>query len=283
MKTLIIFLISTSVFATANLQSKLDQFVMGLKIPAGCQVGISTTIVNPLGYIKEAAHYNKNKLFYIASISKLLILLAVLEEVELGNLDLDQAVVTVNPKEAIATDITVQYALIKMISESSNYYSGVSQRLLAADGNNGKTKTAQTSIKYGFGKGIFWVGKGYANGSSYPGVSYNHEGTTSAITNFYLQLAQDKLPMSKVMREIMTNSKISNRFYGELKKTIPTDSLFRKSGSLTSLHSYSDSIMVEYNNLNFILVMLIQGQSCMTTSTYQTWHSKLAKMILDYT
>lgn len=281
-KFLLLLLISTSGIAESRLKNRINQFVENLKIPTSCHVAISAAVLNSNGDIQEDAHYNQNKLLYSASISKLLILLAILHEVDIGKIDLDQPVLIYNPNEGLSRDITVRYSLTKMISESSNYYAGVAQRLLHNDGNHGKRRTAEIISQYGFGKGIFWVGKGYENGGSYPGNSYNHEATSMAILDFYLQLAQGKFPQQQEMYSLLANSKISNRFYSEIKKSIPLDSIFRKSGSWTGLGVYSDSVMVQHEQINFILVMLIQGKNCTTTNHYKSWHSKLAKTMIDY-
>jgi hypothetical protein len=279
---LVIFNFSYAQTSNKNLQQLINQFIQSQNIPKNCSVAISASIFDDKETILEEGHFQQHKLFYVASISKLLILLAVMEEVKLGKIELDQPVKSYLPKEQITTNLTVRESLEFMIRESSNFYAGVSQRLLSGDGNLGKTKTATIIKKYGFEKGIFWVGKGYENGASYPGVRYNHEATAQAISNFYQLLLEGKLPLKEEMLEILSESKIKNRFFAEINKIIPAENIYRKSGSWTGLGVYSDSVMASHNGINFILVMLIQGLNCTTTEHYKTWHAKLAKMTLDY-
>lgn len=240
------------------------------------------------GDVVDKAKYHSQEVIYTASISKLLILLAVSHEISENVFDFDDQIKDVNPNEKakLEPNESVRSALKKMIYESSNKYAGVAQRLLSADNKLGKLKTAQIIEGYGYGKGVFWVGKGYQNGKSYPGIAYNHEGTADSVTSFYKRLFMNdffhhsyrKDETLHEMKEILKTSKFLNRFYGELVKIgFPEESLYRKSGSWTGNGSYSDSVAIQLSNQSMMIMsFLTQGKSCIRAGS-KNWHSQLIR------
>lgn len=263
--------------------SKAESFIINLKIPKSCDIAFEMRKINKQGIVIDQYSYNENTNFYTASISKLLILLSVIHEVERGNLSLLTKVKTINPNEEVSEHLTVKESLKKMIESSSNFYAGISQRLLASKGDErGIQKTIKIIKHYGFGEGLFWVGAGYANGEkNSPGQSYNHEGTAFEIANFYQNIMNEQFPMKSTFLEILSESKINNRFYGELinsEISLPSKT-WRKSGSWSGNGTFSDSIMFEnQNNEIFILVLLTTGNSCISAGS-ESWHSRLIKEI----
>lgn len=147
-----------------------------------CQLGATLIdITNPNEVVSAA--YNGNKTMASASVSKLITLMGVMDQVSKKKLSLDQSVASAikairrrgdkisskgkgsgSCKHDFANSkMSVRKLLKRMIKKSSNNASGMSQRLIGGI-DNGKYQTAKVAQKYGYGKGSFWLGGGYCNG-----------------------------------------------------------------------------------------------------------------------
>jgi len=266
-------------------EDKLETFIFNLSIPKSCSVALSFRKFDYKRNLISEFNYNQDDLHYTASISKLLILLSVIDEIDSGTFSLQDKVTSINPSEKVQGNLTIEQALKKMIESSSNFYSGVSQRLLKGPNDErGINKTIEIIEKYGFGKGKFWVGAGYDNGpKNSRGLRYNHEAKTSFIALYYQTLLEGDFPLSEKMLELLSKSKINNRFFRALveNNVAQPENIWRKSGSWTGNSTYSDSVMFKNEQEEYyIIVLLTQGSSCIQAGS-KSWFEELVKDIYN--
>ena len=195
------------------------------------------------------ARVNGNTMMYAASLPKIAILLAAVDAVESGRLQLDA---------------DVDRDLNEMIRRSSN---GAATRTIDRLGGLAKVNEILQDPRFDFydenrGGGL-WVGKRYAKkGKRIPdpvnGIS--HGATATQVARFYYRMATGRLIShkgSQRMLEYMTDPRLKHKFVKPLSNLAPQASLYRKSG--TWRHWHADSVLVwgpEWRR--YILVAMVE-------------------------
>lgn len=200
------------------------------------------------------ASVNGQEMMYAASLPKIAILLAAMDALECGELDL-------TPE--------VERDMRLMISKSSNQ---AATRMIDRLGFE-KIEEVLTNPQYRLydesqGGGL-WVGKRYASsGKRYPDPmkGLSHAATANQVARFYFKLVHGQLvspEKSAMMLRIMEGPELHHKFVNTLRRVAPDASIFRKSGSWRTYHA--DSALVwEESGRRYILVALIddpQGET----------------------
>lgn len=193
------------------------------------------------------AHINGNEMMYAASLPKIAVLLASMDDMENGQLE---------ETSAVKDDMRL------MISKSNNQ---ATTRMIDRVGFD-KIESVLTSGKYGLydeeSGGGLWVGKRYAAGGETnrePLKNLSHAATATQVCRFYYMLLQGKLvnkKRSKQMLDIMENPSLHHKFVNTLNRIAPEADLYRKSGTWKNYHS--DSVLVWGEKRKYILTGLIQ-------------------------
>jgi len=197
------------------------------------------------------AHINGSSSYYAASLPKLAILLAVYEEVYLGNLELSDS---------------IRDSLGKMIRNSSN---SEATRLYELVGP-ARIEEILRSDRYRFydedtGGGL-WVGKPYAKHDTWkrdPLENLSHSASGLQVARFYFMLERGELAEPQYceeMKSILSGSSINHKFVKGLNAHRPTAEIYRKSGTWRNYHS--DSALVERTDgRTYIAVVLTQADN----------------------
>lgn len=210
------------------------------------KMAVGIVVLNDTSNVKFA-RVNGNDIMYAASLPKIAILLAAMDELEKGE---------INETESLRKDMR------QMIARSDN---DAATRVMDMIGFEGIEKVL-TDPKYLLydeeNGGGLWVGKRYAKtGRRYPepikGIS--HAATVDQVCRFYYLLLNGQLvnfDRSSQMLAIMEDPEIHHKFVNSLEKVEPKAKLFRKSGSWHDFHA--DSILVWGPNRRYILVGLTE-------------------------
>lgn len=195
------------------------------------------------------AAINGKHMMYAASLPKIAVLLAAVEEIERGCLTLDKA---------------LDYDLRQMIAKSNNR---ATTRVIERLGFTTISEVLE-SDKYRFynrkTNGGLWVGKKYAKaGKKYPDPlkGLSHAASVEQVCRFYNMLAHGKLVSEKgneLIMKYMVNPEINHKFVNTLNKIAPDAQIYRKSGSWRNYHSDS-ALVVDSNGRSYVLVALIQS------------------------
>lgn len=194
------------------------------------------------------ASVNGNLMMYAASLPKIAVLLAAVEAIDSGCLELTPA---------------LDADLRAMIAKSNNQ---ATTRTIERLGFENIAEVLESS-KYKFfdrkrGGGL-WVGKKYAKAGKRkpdPLQGLSHAANAEQVCRFYTMLAHGKLVSpsgNKLMMKYLINPEINHKFVKSLRKLAPNANLYRKSGSWR--HYHSDSVLVlGPGGREYVLVALIQ-------------------------
>ncbi len=180
------------------------------------------------------ANLNGTHMMYAASLPKIAILLAAMQQMEDGTL--------------VESD-EVMHDLNAMIRTSSN---GAATRMIERVGGLNAIEKVLTDPRYElfdpeFGGGL-WVGKAYAKSGTRnpdPLQGLSHAATANQVSRFYYLVAEGRLvseERSRQMLEILSSPGINHKFVNSLSRIAPEAEIFRKSGSWRNWHS--DSALV---------------------------------------
>lgn len=195
------------------------------------------------------ARINGKHMMYAASLPKIAILLASMESVEDGSLQMN-------------TD--VDHDLTRMIRYSDNQ---ASTRMIDRLGFEKiasvlKNKKYELYDEKKWGGGL-WVGKRYAAGGRRfpePMKGLSHAATVTQVCRYYYMLAYGKLVncnRSIDMLDYLCDPGLHHKFVNVLDKVAPEATIYRKSGSYKNYHS--DSVMVIGDQWRkYILVALVE-------------------------
>ncbi len=197
----------------------------------------------------QVAWINGDVMMYAASLPKIAVLLAAMQSVEEGKLEMTAAL----------------YEDMKLMMRKSD--NAATTRIIDAIGLKGIARVV-TSPRYALfdarkGGGL-WVGKRYAkegkrNPDPLKGLS--HAATVSQVCRFYYLLATGRLvspERSRQMLDIMASPHICHKFVHSLKAYYPLNLVFRKSGTWKTWHSDSILLWSEDGSARYILVALVQ-------------------------
>ena len=189
------------------------------------------------------AEVNGEEMMYAASLPKIAILLAAMQKINDGDLNL-------TPK--------LQQCLVRMIRRSSNadasyVYDLVGPAYMAdlLESDRYKLYNKQT--------GGLWVGRPYNRGPVWkrdPLHNISHGASTYEVARFYYLLATDRLvspESSEQMKDFLSKPAINHKFVAGLKK-YPDAKILRKSGTWRTYHA--DSALVTRNGRQYIVVAL---------------------------
>ena len=233
-----------------NLQNLLAESIEDLNLNRFIEDNkLSVTLVDITDLEQPAlAHFNGANSYYAASLPKLAILLAVYEEVHLGNLELDQS---------------VRQSLDKMIRKSSN---SEATRLYELVGP-ARIEEILRSDRYRLydentGGGL-WVGKPYAKQTVWkrdPLANLSHGASGIQVARFYYMLERGELAhpqFKEEIKNILIDSSINHKFVKGMTEHRPEAKIYRKSGTWRNYHS--DSALVERSDgRKYIAVGLAQ-------------------------
>ncbi len=195
------------------------------------------------------ANVNGEVMMYAASLPKIAILLAAMQAIEDGDLELT---------DEVSNDLRI------MISRSDN---NASTRMIDRLGYK-KINEVLTDPRYQLydedhGGGL-WVGKRYASGGPRnpdPMLGLSHAATVDQICRFYYMLSFGNLvsfQKSEEMLDIMADPELHHKFVNSIEKLAPGAKLYRKSGTWQNYHS--DSILVWDDGFRkYILAALVEA------------------------
>lgn len=235
----------------AVLTARLQQNKLWKQLLAEKRMAIS---VVDLSRPEEArfAQVNGDVMMYAASLPKIAILLAAMQQIEDG-------VLKETPE--------VKKDLNDMIRVSSN---GAATRMIDRVGGLDAIEAVLRDPRYAFydpqyGGGL-WVGKRYSSSSRRnpdPMKGLSHAATATQVSRFYYLVAEGRLvseARSRQMLEILGNPGINHKFVNSLSSIVPGRSLFRKSGSWRNWHA--DSILVWGSDWRrYIVVCLVEDKN----------------------
>ncbi len=198
------------------------------------------------------ARVNGDVMMYAASLPKIAILLAAMQQMEDGKL-----------KETPA----IMKDLHDMIRVSSN---GAATRMIDAVGGLAEIEKVLRDPRYRLfdpdhGGGL-WVGKRYSKSTRRnpdPLKGLSHGATATQVSRFYYLIAEGRLvsrERSRQMLEILADPGINHKFVNTLTKLAPRARLYRKSGSWRDWHS--DSVLVwgpEWRR--YVVVCLVEDKN----------------------
>lgn len=217
------------------------------KLVAKKQMSVGLVDLSTVGHARYASINGRN-MVYAASLPKIAVLLAAVETIDEGCMDLDAK---------------LDNDLRQMIAKSNNQ---ATTRVIERLGFQ-KISDVLQSDKYKFydkatGGGL-WVGKKYAKAGKRvpdPMKGISHAATVEQVCRFYTLLSEGKLVSekgNKLMMKYLINPEINHKFVKSVKKFSPDATIFRKSGSWGAYHA--DSALIEGTNGNkYVLVALIQ-------------------------
>ncbi len=180
------------------------------------------------------AQVNGGSMMYAASLPKIAILLAGVDALENGRLELSDA---------------VDYDMLSMIRSSSN---DAATRMIDRLGGLDRVNSVLTDPRFNFydasNGGGLWVGKRYAKkGRRVPdpvnGIS--HGATANQVARFYYRMAAGRLinrQASTRMLAYMFDPALNHKFVRTLRQESPEINLYRKSGTWKNWHA--DSVLV---------------------------------------
>ncbi len=209
----------------------------------------------------KLAELNGNKMFYAASLPKIVILLAAFVEIESGNLQ--------------ESDELYEH-MTNMIRYSSNQSASHVLSLIGGERVLEIIQEPGYALYDPAHNGGIWVGKAYAKGKAYkrdPMYNLSHGATAIQVARFYYLLETNQLlspENSEKMKEILSKPGIKHKFVKGL-QSIPEIKIYRKSGSWKNFHA--DSALVEYKDHKYILIGLSDA------SNGGKWLEKLAAPI----
>lgn len=195
------------------------------------------------------ARINGKHMMYAASLPKIAILLASMESIEDGSLQMTEE---------------IDHDLTRMIRYSDNH---ASTRMIDRVGFEKiaevlQNKKYQLYDEKKWGGGL-WVGKRYAAGGRRfpePLKGLSHAATVTQVCRYYYMLAYGKLVncnRSIDMLDYLSDPGLHHKFVNVLDKVAPDATVYRKSGSWQNYHS--DSVMVIGEGWRkYILVALVE-------------------------
>jgi beta-lactamase class A len=197
------------------------------------------------------ARANGQHMMYAASLPKIAILLAVIDAVDKGEVEM-------TPE--------LDDKISRMISVSSNTASTELIDLVGYEKIARILQHPQYRLYDRNGMGGLWVGKRYAaKGRKYPDPikGLSHAASVTQVCRFYYMLAYGKLincHRSEQMLEYLKDPKLHHKFVNTLDKVAPNADVYRKSGSWKKYHA--DSVLVIGDEWrSYILVSLIEHES----------------------
>jgi beta-lactamase class A len=182
----------------------------------------------------KLAHINGSDTLYAASLPKLAILLAVFEEVHLGNLQMTPALYN---------------SVEQMIRHSSNRQATYLYDLVGAPRIEQILRSERYRLYDEDSGGGLWIGKPYGKKPAWkrdPLKNVSHGASGIQVARFYFMLEHNELAnpgYCRVMKEILGKSAINHKFVKGLSNHRPEAKIFRKSGTWRNYHS--DSALVE--------------------------------------
>ncbi len=190
------------------------------------------------------AGINDDVMLYAASLPKIAILLAVVEEADAGRLEWTHEF-----------DVRLQ----SMIVESSNPDASWGTDLVGLLAIERVMRDPRYCL-YDDTYGGLWVGRAYRSGGASnrdPKFNISHGATARQVARFYTLLDAGKLVSrhwSFRMLGLMSPPKHFHKFVGGLTERPGVVFLARKSGTWRNFHA--DSVLVQHNDLRFVLVGL---------------------------
>ena len=207
------------------------------------------------------AELNGNKMFYAASLPKIVILLGAFVEIESGKL---------------AESDDLYEHMVKMIRYSDNRSASHVLSLVGEQRIIEIIQDPNFALYDPEHNGGLWLGKAYAKGTAYqrdPLHNLSHGATAIQAARFYYLLETNQLlspEYSKKMKAILSKPGIKHKFVKGLASK-PGIKMYRKSGSWKNFHA--DSAMVEYKEHKYIIIGLSDSTSG------GKWLTKLARPI----
>lgn len=209
----------------------------------------------------QVAALNGNKMFYAASLPKIVILLGAFVEIESGNLQ--------------ESDELYEH-MVKMIRYSDNKSASYVLSLVGGKRIIEIIQDPHFALYDAEHNGGLWLGKAYSKGSAYqrdPLYNLSHGATAIQAARFYYLLETNQLlspEYSQKMKAILSKPGIKHKFVKGL-SSIPGINIYRKSGSWKNYHA--DSALVEYEAYKYIVIGLSDA------SSGGKWMEKLAQPI----
>lgn len=209
----------------------------------------------------QVAALNGNKMFYAASLPKIVILLGAFVEIESGNLQ--------------ESDELYEH-MVKMIRYSDNKSASYVLSLVGGKRIIEIIQDPHFALYDAEHNGGLWLGKAYSKGSAYqrdPLYNLSHGATAIQAARFYYLLETNQLlspEYSQKMKAILSKPGIKHKFVKGL-SSIPGIHIYRKSGSWKNYHA--DSALVEYEAYKYIVIGLSDA------SSGGKWMEKLAQPI----
>lgn len=209
----------------------------------------------------QVAALNGNKMFYAASLPKIVILLGAFVEIESGSLE--------------ESDELYEH-MVKMIRYSDNQSASYVLSLVGRKRLIEIIQDPHFALYDPEHNGGLWVGKAYSKGSAYqrdPLHNLSHGATAIQAARFYYLLETNQLlspEYSQKMKAILSKPGIKHKFVKGL-SSIPGIRIYRKSGSWKNYHA--DSALVEYKAHKYIVIGLSDA------SSGGKWMEKLAQPI----
>lgn len=209
----------------------------------------------------QVAALNGNKMFYAASLPKIVILLGAFVEIESGSLE--------------ESDELYEH-MVKMIRYSDNQSASYVLSLVGRKRLIEIIRDPHFALYDPEHNGGLWVGKAYSKGSAYqrdPLHNLSHGATAIQAARFYYLLETNQLlspEYSQKMKAILSKPGIKHKFVKGL-SSIPGIKIYRKSGSWKNYHA--DSALVEYEAYKYIVIGLSDA------SSGGKWMEKLAQPI----
>lgn len=209
----------------------------------------------------QVAALNGDKMFYAASLPKIVILLGAFVEIESGKLE--------------ESDELYEH-MVKMIRYSDNQSASYVLSLVGRKRLIEIIQDPHFALYDPEHNGGLWVGKAYSKGSAYqrdPLHNLSHGATAIQAARFYYLLETNQLlspEYSQKMKAILSKPGIKHKFVKGL-SSIPGIKIYRKSGSWKNYHA--DSALVEYEAYKYIVIGLSDA------SSGGKWMEKLAQPI----
>lgn len=210
---------------------------------------LAITLIDLKSPCVASAGINEHQMFYAASIPKLVILLGLIRRFQDGSLapslrllSLANEMIRVSSNSAASTlyhELGPVYLISLLFLEPYAFY----------DPSNG---------------GGLWIGKEYGGQDALlrdPLEGFSHAATTWQVARFYLLLERSKLlnaPEAQLMRRILQDPGLPNKFVKVLSIVAPQATLLRKSGGWGDYQG--DSIVVRTDTLHYILVALVKSE-----------------------
>ena len=226
------------------------------------QLAVSVLDLTPAG---EGAYagVNDDHMMYAASLPKIGILLATVEEANRGN---------------IQWGPEFSWRLTKMITISDNGYANWGARLVGLPGI-AKILRSPRYCLYEDGVGGIWMGRTFEKEAITfrdPLKNLSHAATTRQTTRFYALLDQEKLVSpywSRWMLDHMAPPEYVHKFYKALRRKPGVRFLARKSGTWQDFHA--DSAIVEHGARRFVVAAIAKHEDG------EEWMERVARLVDD--